>query len=622
MEKEHLAKGTLLFHGTYRIEGKLGQGGFGITYLATDVALDKYVAIKEFFPNTYCKRDTSTSRVGVATEGSREFVTRLKLKFLKEVRNIAKLDHPNIVRLHAAFEENDTAYYVMDYIEGTPLSQVVKTRGSLDRCKAVEYATLIGNALTYLHERRINHLDVKPANIMVRRSDGVPVLIDFGLAKQYDCEGQQTTSTPVGFSQGFAPVEQYKPGGVKEFSPASDLYSLAATLYFMLSGRIPPPATDLVDEPLTFPESFPSDLKKPIEKAMSASRKSRHASVEQFLREINPDRQTSPHSTEEDTTFEDTTYEEPAIEADEHDESSVYNIADADSVYSLEDDDEIIEPHNSHVQRISNSERISSAKKEIKPKETDHEGEGRKNSYGFVYFAIGLTALLLLGLAIPKMCNSSYKGSDSDSMMSYSEPTIPYDVNGEAEGHEYVDLGLPSGTLWATTNVGASKPWEFGDSFTWYGDKLNEPVEPQAIPKDLNISGNEYYDAARRIWGGRWRVPTVEEMTELVNNTDFQWTEMNGVKGGQFTAHNGNSIFIPNTLHYEGEPGSSVMGVWTATRYSEDTTPEFIKQYCIEASFGSKDGDYVYATNYGWMIDSGSDTEYMSVRPVMSPNRK
>lgn len=314
MDKELLAKGTLLFHGTYRIEGKLGQGGFGITYLATDVALDKYVAIKEFFPNTYCKRDTSTSRVGVATEGSREFVTKLKLKFLKEARNIAKLDHPNIVRLHAAFEENDTAYYVMDYIEGTPLSQVVKTHGPLDRCKAVEYTTLIGHALVYLHKSRINHLDVKPANIMVRRSDGAPVLIDFGLAKQYDCEGQQTTSTPVGFSQGFAPVEQYKPGGVKEFSPASDLYSLAATLYFMLAGRIPPPATDLIDKPLTFPGGIPSFLKRPIEKAMSPSRQRRHASVEQFLREIENSGDTDIYSN--DTIFEDTVIDDSTAETD------------------------------------------------------------------------------------------------------------------------------------------------------------------------------------------------------------------------------------------------------------------------------------------------------------------
>lgn len=573
MEKEHLAKGTLLFHGTYRIEGKLGQGGFGITYLATDVALDKHVAIKEFFPNTYCKRDTSTSRVGVATEGSREFVTKLKLKFLKEARNIAKLDHPNIVRLHAAFEENDTAYYVMDYIEGTPLSQIVKTHGPLDRRKAVEYATLIGNALGYLHKRRINHLDVKPANIMVRRSDGVPVLIDFGLAKQYDCEGQQTTSTPVGFSQGFAPVEQYKPGGVKEFSPASDLYSLAATLYFMLSGRIPPPATDLVDEPLVFPESFPSDLKKPIDKAMSASRKSRHATVGEFLREINIDPQPSG-SPEEDTTFENTTYEEPSEDKTSED------------------------PKPEKFER---------------PKELE-----KKKSYKIFWIAFILAIFGLSFLALPKACGSA-KGHDSESLAN-AESAVPYDVIGEAEGHEYVDLGLPSGNLWATTNVGATVPWEVGDCFTWYGKDSNTEKKYAITPSRnlTDISGTEY-DAARKLWGGDWRVPTFEEMTELINNTDFQWTEMNGVKGGQFTAHNGKSIFIPCSSYGEGTPNR--MFAWTATRGPEGTNYHDEMAYSLCADYGQTEENSLssvskYVSN--WQMWFTGILIEMPIRPIRS----
>lgn len=581
MEKEHLAKGTLLFHGTYRIEGKLGQGGFGITYLATDVALDKYVAIKEFFPNTYCKRDTSTSRVGVATEGSREFVTKLKLKFLKEARNIAKLDHPNIVRLHAAFEENDTAYYVMDYIEGTPLSQIVKTHGPLDRCKAVEYATLIGNALVYLHKRRINHLDVKPANIMVRKRDGVPVLIDFGLAKQYDCEGQQTTSTPVGFSQGFAPVEQYKPGGVKEFSPTSDLYSLAATLYFMLSGRIPPPATDLVDELLTFPEEFPSDLKKPIEKAMSASRKSRHATVEQFLREINPDRQAPPPSPEEDTTFENTTYEEPAVEA------------------TVDDDEEIFEPKKVEVQKTEIPEKPKEPKKKMKINWRKFLFIGL--GFSVLSFIIWIVVLFFLGVQEKK--------------------AAPYDVSGKAGGHEYVDLGLPSGTLWAISNLEeksildklfkAEVPWVEGDRYDWRGNKFNSPSPRVIPPSDVkNISGTEY-DAARRVWGGDWRVPTVEEMEELVSNTDFEWTEVNGVRGGKFTARNGNSLFIP--CQFYGE-----LYVWSSTEIEDGTGG-----YGIFVSYGRKEEYYISRSDYSsWLIGKSLKREYKCIRPVMSPNRK
>lgn len=610
MDKELLAKGTLLFHGTYRIEGKLGQGGFGITYLATDVALDKYVAIKEFFPNTYCKRDTSTSRVGVATEGSREFVTRLKLKFLKEARNIAKLDHPNIVCLHAAFEENDTAYYVMDYIEGTPLSQIVKTHGPLDRRKAVEYTTLIGNALVYLHKRRINHLDVKPANIMVRKSDGVPVLIDFGLAKQYDCEGQQTTSTPVGFSQGFAPVEQYKPGGVKEFSPASDLYSLAATLYFMLSGRIPPPATDLVDEPLVFPEEFPSFLKKPIDKAMSASRKSRHATVDEFLREINPDRQTPPPSPEEDTTYEDTTYEEPTVEATVDDDSSneFYN---ENSSYSSVANDNINEPEESDY----DSEYIDD-------EDEAEEGKTKRKKYVITGSIIAIIAVIILVfLWLPKSCGGT-KGHDSDTFAN-DESIVPYDVSGEAEGHEYVDLGLPSGTLWATTNVGALGVWDLGDSYTWYGEDSNTDERYAITPPGnlTNISGTQY-DAARKLWGGDWRVPTVEEVAELLDNTEYKLANINGILGGVFTAKNGNSIFIPCKVFLDGFYECEI---WTATRDKDSGDWAYILFFGEVGSGEYRSSDKFkkyFSDKYEHVILSSPISLNQSIRPVMSPNRK
>ena len=133
----------------------------------------------------------------------------------------------------------------------------------------------------------MNHLDVKPANIMVRSKDNVPILIDFGLSKQYDSDGNQTSTTPVGLSHGYAPIEQYREGGVKEFSPQTDLYSLAATLYYILSGTVPPQATTLVEDDLIFPTSFPSYLEWPIREAMSSSRKRRQDNIDAFIVEIN-----------------------------------------------------------------------------------------------------------------------------------------------------------------------------------------------------------------------------------------------------------------------------------------------------------------------------------------------
>ena len=286
MEYISLQIGTTLRGGTYRIDDVLGHGGFGITYLATDLSLDKHVAIKEFFPKDYCDRDSTTSHVTLGTQSSSEFVGKLKSKFLKEAKNIAKFDHPNIIKIHAAFEENNTAYYVMDFIKGESLSNRVKRTGSLPVDVALGYVERIGQALDYVHSFQMNHLDVKPANIMVRSADNCPILIDFGLSKQYDSKGYQTSTTPVGISHGYAPMEQYNDGGVREFSPATDEYSLAATLYYLLSGVTPPQATTLIEEDLVFPHSIPKSLIAPISKAMSSARKNRYHTVMQFVNAV------------------------------------------------------------------------------------------------------------------------------------------------------------------------------------------------------------------------------------------------------------------------------------------------------------------------------------------------
>lgn len=283
MEQIALRIGATLRGGTYRIDSVLGQGGFGITYLATDLSLDRNVAIKEFFPKDYCDRNSTTSHVTLGTKSTTEFVEKLKKKFLKEAKNIAKFDHPNIIKIHAAFEENNTAYYVMDFIKGESLSDRVKRAGVLSLAESLQYVSQVGAALEYVHSFKMNHLDVKPANIMVREADNCPILIDFGLSKQYDRTGNQTSTTPVGISHGYAPMEQYNDGGVGVFSPTTDEYSLAATLYYLLSGITPPQSTKLVENELIFPQSIPVNLITPISKAMSPARKDRYATVGQFL---------------------------------------------------------------------------------------------------------------------------------------------------------------------------------------------------------------------------------------------------------------------------------------------------------------------------------------------------
>ena len=163
-----LAIGTTLLSGKYRIESILGQGGFGITYLASHTILDRKVAIKEFFPKEYCDRDDQTSHITIGTKNNTEIVDQLRNKFIKEAKNISKLDHPNIIKIQDVFEENNTAYYVMEYIDGESLEEIVSKQGQLSGKTAFRYMEQIASALNYMHtSRHLLHLDVKPANIMV-----------------------------------------------------------------------------------------------------------------------------------------------------------------------------------------------------------------------------------------------------------------------------------------------------------------------------------------------------------------------------------------------------------------------------------------------------------------------
>ena len=244
---QQLKNGTTLQSGKYKIISMLGRGGFGITYLAEQTMLERNVAIKEFFMKEFCEREGATSHVTLGTESSRETVSKFREKFLKEARNIAKLKHPNIVSIIDVFEENGTAYYVMEYCEHGTLADKVKNFGYLSESDATRYILQVAEALEYIHQRKMNHLDVKPANIMLNEKDE-SVLIDFGLSKQYDAGGQQTSTTPVGISEGYAPMEQYKKGGVGEFSPQTDIYALGATFYKLLTGKTPPSASDVYED--------------------------------------------------------------------------------------------------------------------------------------------------------------------------------------------------------------------------------------------------------------------------------------------------------------------------------------------------------------------------------------
>ena len=290
-----LTPGSLLERGKYRIIDTLGRGGFGITYLAEQVMAKRKVCIKEFFPKDYYKRDEDTSALSLFSESNAEVMGKFKAKFIKEAQTIASLDHSNIIHIHDVFEENGTAYYVMEYVEGGSLRDIVKEQGPLSESDAKRYIRAVASALGYIHEQKINHLDVKPGNIMVRTKDDSAILIDFGLSKHYDIVGDQTSSTPVGISHGYAPIEQYTSGGVREFSPSTDIYGLGATLYYLVTGEVPPHATDVGEEGLPkLPDHLSQGVRKAIERSMQYWRKDRPQSVKEFLKLLDDDKIVAP----------------------------------------------------------------------------------------------------------------------------------------------------------------------------------------------------------------------------------------------------------------------------------------------------------------------------------------
>ena len=280
----YLPAGTLLQGGKYRIVRFIGSGGFGCTYEAEHVMLEKRVAIKEFFVKDFCNRDENTSEVVVATQSKRALVEKIHRKFIDEAKSLCRLQHPGIVRVSDVFEENGTAYYVMDYIEGHSLQDIVKAEGRLAEERSLKYIREVSEALSYVHSHNRLHLDIKPGNIMINGNDHA-ILIDFGASKQYDEASGENTSTLMGRTPGYAPPEQMS-NSVTHFLPATDIYALGATLYKLLTGEPPIDSTLLASggeelEPL--PSTVHDSTRRAVSAAMELNKGRRPQSIEAFL---------------------------------------------------------------------------------------------------------------------------------------------------------------------------------------------------------------------------------------------------------------------------------------------------------------------------------------------------
>lgn len=477
-EGKDLKNESYLQYGKYRILHTLGQGGFGITYEAEQVALGRSVAIKEFFMKEFCSREADTLHVTIPSEGCREQVNRFRAKFIKEARMIASFDHAGIVRVLDVFEENGTAYYVMDFLPGGSLNEKVKQNGPFAEALAEKYIHQVADALSCIHERNTVHLDVKPSNILLN-AKGEAVLIDFGISKHYDESGGQTSSTPVGISKGYAPLEQGRDGDVSQFKPSTDIYALGATLYYLVTGNVPPEASLVYEDGLDRPNGISERIWHVIEYSMQPRRKDRPQSIKKFL--------------------------------------ALFDNNDVDSM-----------PKENAV---------------VMNEETQIVG-----------------------------VQSHFKHQSKQ-------------ANHIHNGHEYVDLGLPSGTLWATCNVGALKPEDYGDYYAWGETETKSKYSWNTLKYCTSRSGHHFSkyvtdskygtldnknvldlsdDAAHANWGGSWRMPTDAEWTELKEKCKWAWTSLSGHNGYKVTSKlNGKTIFLPAAGYRYGTSLYSPGGYWS-----------------------------------------------------------
>ena len=266
-------QGHKLNKGKFIVEQLLGGGGFGVTFKVRDIRSDQFFAIKTL---NYQRQQ-------------QENFEQLQIKFINEIIAIANCRHPNIVRVYPqVFQEEGLWCMVMDYIEGEDLAEYLDTKGRFDEQEAIDLITKVGNALSYVHQQGFLHRDIKPGNILLRKSDLSPVLIDFGLAREYTPGSLRSMTNAK--TECYAPIEQYKRTG--NFGAWTDVYALAATLYALVTRELPLPAQFRAYAPLPPPQQHNPDLSDRVNaailKGMELKPENRPQSVAEWLELLKP----------------------------------------------------------------------------------------------------------------------------------------------------------------------------------------------------------------------------------------------------------------------------------------------------------------------------------------------
>ena len=641
-----LPVGTILRNGQYqyRIGEVLGQGNYGITYKASamvkigNISKPMTFAVKENFAKDYCSRKADGVTLRYAEEHAEEAERDLR-EFIAEGKTLERIcnGHENIVNVNETFEENNTAYYVMEFIEGGDLQSLVRSKGRLTETEAISIISPIIDAVAHIHNNRRLHLDIKPENIVLKK-DGTPILIDFGITLHFNADGSRSGTSKDksgGLSEGYAPMEQYL--GVTTFAPEIDVYALGATLYYLLVGKDPAKASDI--SPKRIEANLPADMSSPVRyallHAMAKLAEDRTQTANAFKAEIlsgkpkkgGKDKGVTNKLTINSTGNGETIYGSAVI----RNSSRTFNVPKSSSfTLSFSPDAncsiESVKVNDAYVtSRISNNQYTISdftADKIVNVTYKNEEQliENWKDEKGnwiqkYRYYLIAAFLLVVI------FC-SMFLSHNNSGRTNISPKEISYTPCPDGNHPHMIDLGLPSGTKWACCNLGATTPEGYGDYYRWGETKPTKDEDTYKTYQywhDKNGNGkledDEYdnlgdniagtkYDAATANWGASWRMPTGEQIEELVDNCTYEWKNLNGVEGGEVTGLNGNAIFIPAAGSRNYRSGTTLNGVgyycdcWSSSDYTYDSA-RYLR---------------LYGTYFGWNYNYRAYG--FSVRPV------
>ena len=553
-----LINGTFLHGDKYKILSKISQGNFGITYLAEQISLDRKVCIKEFFFRVSCERSVN-GQVTVTTSGQ-DVTNSFRRKFMREAKRLSQFDHPNIVKVIDVFEENGTAYMVMDYVEGETLQQLVDRKGKLSEKEALEYIIPLCDALEVVHGKGLLHLDIKPSNILIKKQTNTPVLIDFGISKFTEVSGEDhSTTTPVALTKGYAPLEQYGQDLTK-LTATTDVYSVAATLYKLVTGVTPPEAAVIVQDGLKPPKEINPLLSeqlnsiilqslsvKPSQRALSFSKLKadlKGISNQEGVRETEvlysdgKDDKNKPlvaQQTEVATEVLSEIYKPEPKKADTFGTADVKNPEPA------------LKPNNSRpAHKPNNAKPDKSGSSEVKNPEPARKPNDSNNLWIFLIFAIVIVIIL-----VTRSINSDSNAGNEAGMTKVQSSSSISNENEKNSNSTATDI---DGNVYNTVKIG-NQVWMLEDLKVIHyrnGDPIHN------IERSVNLSkltsgewcfsenklkqGNLYnwfaVTDSRGIAPDGWHIPTYTEWTNLVTYL-----------GGESVA--GNKLRETGVIHWE-----------------------------------------------------------------------